>query len=422
VTARLSRRRNRPSIQIIERSHCDGLLQLLEKNAVVLFILRYSDGVLADFSKDALEILEHYGIQATIYDVAQDSHIESAVQRFSGWQYFPQLFVRAEFIGGSMILDEYFASGEFTRMTGVDLKPIEAFDKCRRRGARKALWRVSLATRTEVLACARADGHLTIRHLANGTDLSRRSWHQGWVNAVCFDAGEQNIITAGTDRVIRILDISTGRQSIIHEAHERWINDLAPIPNSSRVVSASADQTLALWDVKESLLVARSAATKGAYWCVCALNGGRQIVCGDANGRLLFFEAQDLSFEQSIDAHNNCVVVIVPDWSDGLISGSYDGLVKWIGADGMRQVFIGHRVRVWSVATLPDGRVAAGAADGRILIWHRDRQSAIREICIREVPLSMVWWAHTNCLLVGTDTGVLWQIDPDTTTRSVCMV
>jgi WD40 repeat protein/glutaredoxin-related protein len=377
---------------------------------VVLFITRNRDGVVGELSRRAQAILEHHGVRASVYDVTEEPDLERDVQRYSGWQYFPQLFVRAEFIGGTMVLDEYFASGEFDRMIGSTLTHGARFRPYHDPNPRDELWRIALGKKTNFVACAGADGTLTFGRLGDRTELFRRRSHNGWVNAVCFDANEKRIITVGTDRALRVLNISTQTETVVQEAHLRWINDIAPIPNSSLVASASADRTIALWDTEQPVLMRRSAPGESLHWCICALHDGHQTASGDADGHVSFFRVDDLGREYRIRAHDNSVVAIAPGWADGVISGSHDGLVKWVGLEGLRQVFVGHRVRIWCVATLPDNHLAAGAADGRILIWHNSRQSPIHEISITDIPLSMAWWPSDNSLLIGTSAGTLQQM------------
>ncbi len=59
------------------------------------------------------------------FDVLSDPEVREGIKEFSSWPTIPQLYVNGEFMGGSDIVREMFASGELHKALGVErLDPI----------------------------------------------------------------------------------------------------------------------------------------------------------------------------------------------------------------------------------------------------------------------------------------------------------
>ncbi len=75
------------------------------------------------FSAAVVQVLAHLGVKFKGIDVLQDPGLRQGVKDFSNWPTIPQLYVKAEFVGGCDIIREMFQTGELQEhMTnnGVD--------------------------------------------------------------------------------------------------------------------------------------------------------------------------------------------------------------------------------------------------------------------------------------------------------------
>ncbi len=68
------------------------------------------------FSSSAIQILERLGVDYETVDVLADPEVRSGIKAYSDWPTVPQLYVKAEFVGGSDIMMEMFQSGELATM------------------------------------------------------------------------------------------------------------------------------------------------------------------------------------------------------------------------------------------------------------------------------------------------------------------
>jgi monothiol glutaredoxin len=64
------------------------------------------------FSNNVVQILHSLGVAFETFDVLADPEIRQGIKEYSEWPTIPQVYVNAEFIGGSDILIEMYNSGE----------------------------------------------------------------------------------------------------------------------------------------------------------------------------------------------------------------------------------------------------------------------------------------------------------------------
>jgi monothiol glutaredoxin len=87
--------------------------ETVSSTAVVLFMKGTAQFPQCGFSGRAIQILKACGVEniATV-NVLEDPEVRQGIKDFSNWPTVPQLYVKGEFIGGTDIMNEMFASGE----------------------------------------------------------------------------------------------------------------------------------------------------------------------------------------------------------------------------------------------------------------------------------------------------------------------
>ena len=86
--------------------------EILKSHDVVLFMKGTALFPQCGFSSRAVAILDHLGVAYETVDVLQDPEIRQGIKGYSDWPTIPQLYVKAEFVGGSDIMMEMFEAGE----------------------------------------------------------------------------------------------------------------------------------------------------------------------------------------------------------------------------------------------------------------------------------------------------------------------
>ncbi|MEQ1726451.1 MAG: Grx4 family monothiol glutaredoxin [Sphingopyxis sp.] len=96
----------------------DRIGQMVRDNPVVLFMKGTPLFPQCGFSSKACAILDHLGVEFASVDVLQDPEVRQGIKSYSDWPTIPQLYVNAEFVGGSDIMMEMYEAGELHSLFG----------------------------------------------------------------------------------------------------------------------------------------------------------------------------------------------------------------------------------------------------------------------------------------------------------------
>jgi monothiol glutaredoxin len=98
---------------------------LVKSENVVLFMKGSRSFPQCGFSAAVVQILNSLLPEYKTVNVLADPAIRQGVKDFSSWPTVPQLYIGGEFIGGSDIVRELFATGELQKRLGVQSAAIE---------------------------------------------------------------------------------------------------------------------------------------------------------------------------------------------------------------------------------------------------------------------------------------------------------
>ncbi len=96
----------------------DQIQNVINENAVVLFMKGTPQAPQCGFSGQVVQILNHLGVPFKGVNVLADGELREGIKSFSNWPTIPQLYVKGEFVGGCDIVREMFQSGELTDQLG----------------------------------------------------------------------------------------------------------------------------------------------------------------------------------------------------------------------------------------------------------------------------------------------------------------
>ena len=103
----------------------DRITELVKSNSVFLFMKGNRHQPQCGFSASVVGMLDGLTSDYKTFDVLSDPEVREGIKVFSDWPTIPQLYVNGEFIGGSDIVEEMFASGELHTALGAErLDPI----------------------------------------------------------------------------------------------------------------------------------------------------------------------------------------------------------------------------------------------------------------------------------------------------------
>ena len=74
--------------------------------------------------------------------------------------------------------------------------------------------------------------------------------HSNWVLSAQFSPDGQNIVSASSDRTVRVWSAATGECVQTLAGHGDWVNSVQFSPDGQSIVSASFDKTVRVWDLR----------------------------------------------------------------------------------------------------------------------------------------------------------------------------
>jgi hypothetical protein len=197
--------------------------------------------------------------------------------------------------------------------------------------------------------------------------------------AIAVSADGKKLAAGGTDRLVRVWDLASGKLEHSIENHADWILGLAFTPDGKGLVSASRDKTAKVWDLanKESILTFPE--HQNVVYAVSMLPDGKFGISAGEDGQIRVWQATDASKQigKGVRAMNQgkAVFRIVGRGDEKkftIASAGADNSVRlWDASAGTAiKQLTGFTDWVFAVALSPDGNlVAGGAANGEVRVW-----------------------------------------------------
>jgi monothiol glutaredoxin len=101
----------------------DQISQIIEGADVALFMKGTPEQIMCGNSDRALSALRKAGAPVVAVNVLPDPRIREELAKVSGWPTIPQVFVKAELVGGADITEELSESGELKELLEEKLGP-----------------------------------------------------------------------------------------------------------------------------------------------------------------------------------------------------------------------------------------------------------------------------------------------------------
>ncbi len=243
---------------------------------------------------------------------------------------------------------------------------------------------VALSPDGKTIASASDDGTVKLWELAgdNANPIKEIKDQGGWVKAVVF-LSDRQIITAGQDKNIKIIDIASGKVVKTLSGHTNLINSLAIAPAIDLLVSGSNDNNVNLWQISTGKLWRSLKGHTDKIWGVAISLDGKQVVSASRDKTLRVWDiktGETLKILNGSLAGVTCVLV-TPNGKQ-VISGGMDKVIRvWDIASG-KQVFTlnGHEEAIGAIAITSDGKyLFSGSKDNpnSIRLWNLQTRASI---------------------------------------------
>ncbi|MGK3963275.1 TIR domain-containing protein [Sorangium sp. So ce118] len=238
---------------------------------------------------------------------------------------------------------------------------------------RSAGWEAERITRT--LQFPRGLPRTRLRHPVRMWTGEERTLygHSAWVTSCALSPDGQRIVSASSDRTLKVWDLATGRLLSNLEGHSAWVTACALSPDGQRIVSASSDRTLKVWDLATGRLLS-TLEGHSAWVTTCALSpDGQRVVSASFDTTLKVWDLATGRLLSTLEGHSFGVTAcaISPD-GQSIVSASFDTTLKvWDLATGrLLSTLEGHSAWITACAISPDGqRIVSASGDRTLKVW-----------------------------------------------------
>ncbi|MEL6702724.1 MAG: WD40 repeat domain-containing protein [Bacteroidota bacterium] len=206
------------------------------------------------------------------------------------------------------------------------------------------------------------------------------------VNSVRFSPDGTQLVTAASDRTLRVYDAATGALVQTLPGHDDYVVHVAWLADGQGLASASYDGTVKLWDLATGELTRTLRGHTGTLFYVDASPDGTRLASTATEGELIVW---DLTTEPGApdeiawrtQAHDEVTAAarFSPDGTRLVTAGRGTLLKLW-------DVATSEEIVSWSPAGLsfvtasiaPDGqRVAGAGSSGEVVVYATDRESPL---------------------------------------------
>jgi WD40 repeat protein len=242
-------------------------------------------------------------------------------------------------------------------------------------------WSIALSPDGSRLAVGgpRADGNVRVYDMTTGKLLHKLMGDMRIIS-VAFSTDGRRLASAGSDRIVRLWDTTTGQEVLSLRGHEGAVGRVLFSPDGQRLASSSSDGTVRIWDATpfdvnaDPRIWTLGRKDDGEFNSVAFSPDGRWLASASSDKSIKLWDTQTGQEVPAFHGHNEAALCVAfsPDGRH-LLSGSMDRTVKlWDTRTGKELPLPGcdrFELMVYSVAFSPDGHAFATGAHQEARLW-----------------------------------------------------
>jgi serine/threonine protein kinase len=196
------------------------------------------------------------------------------------------------------------------------------------------------------------------------------------IEHVAIASNQQKLITAGTDRIVRLWSLPDLKPLRSLSAHPAAITSLILSPDGKWFVTGSTDQALRLWNLESGALIHTLRAHQKPIAAIAISPDGRTLISGCLNGTLHLWDVESGARLKTFKRPNTEVTAVTyGNTPDRVISASSDRQLQvWdLGTGTLHRTFAGHTAKITNLQVSDNQTLLSFGAD-RGLEWNLQRE------------------------------------------------
>ena len=207
------------------------------------------------------------------------------------------------------------------------------------------------------------------------------------ITAMAVNSEGKMLATAGTENIIKLWELPSGKQIKTFAGHEKTVTALRFSTNGARLFSGSLDKTLRIWNVGDGSVVSLT-NTPAELNAIALLAGDTQIASAHADNTIRIWAwanpSNTITLMKELKGHEAAVTALepIPQKPNQFVSGSTDGTVRQWDLDKSEAIRVmKHEGAVTAVAVRPDGkRFASAGANNIAKLWNAEDGKLITDL------------------------------------------
>ncbi|KDN49569.1 hypothetical protein K437DRAFT_255245 [Tilletiaria anomala UBC 951] len=216
------------------------------------------------------------------------------------------------------------------------------------------------------------------------------------------------IVSAGSDREIRVWDLNTGECKHVLRGHTATVRCLKVMPGRPIAISGARDHSVRVWDIEKGELIHLLSGHE--HFVRCLDVAGNRIASGSYDATCRIWDVDTGKCLHVLTGHCHQIYSIAFD-GEKVATGSLDATVRvWNAHTGeCLALFQGHTSLVGQLQ-LTDKVLVTGGSDGRVIIFSLETYECLHRLCAHDNSVTCLQFDERFMVTGGNDGIVkLWD-------------